>query len=77
MTRAYEEVIDFIAGRDPRGIQEFRPSEKALQRFRYLLRRKKKDTITPKETAELETCLELEHIMRLAKARAPQRAGNE
>ncbi len=77
MTRAYEEVIDFIAGRDPRTIEDFRPSEEALCRFHYLLARKKDDAITPEETAELETLLDLEHIMRLAKARARQTVEGE
>jgi hypothetical protein len=77
MTRAYEEVIDFIAGRDPKGVAEFQPSEEALRRFRDLLARQKDETITPEEAAELDTYLDLEHIMRLAKARACQRLGDE
>ena len=77
MTRAYEEVIDFIAGRDPKAVAEFSPSEESLQRFRDLLGRRKDDSITPEESAELDTYLDLEHIMRLAKARARQRLLHE
>jgi len=51
ITKAYEEVVDFIAaGSDSASVAAFRPSE----------------------TAELEHHLQMEHLMRLAKARARQ-----
>jgi len=71
--RAYEEIIDFIAaGSGPRSVIAFRPSEAARSRVRELVSREKADGLTPEETSELEHYLQLEHIMRLAKARAQQ-----
>jgi len=71
--KAYEEVIDFIAqGSSPRAVAEFRPSEAARARVAELVAREKTDGLTAEETSELESYLRLEHIMRLAKARARQ-----
>ncbi|HEX7180464.1 MAG TPA: hypothetical protein VF756_01380 [Thermoanaerobaculia bacterium] len=69
--RAYEEVIDFIAaGSSPSKVVAFRPSEAVKSRVADLLVREKTGSLTPDETSELEHYLQLEHIMRLAKARA-------
>jgi hypothetical protein len=38
-----------------------------------LLRRQKSDSLSADETAELNHFLQIEHVMRLAKARARQR----
>lgn len=71
MTRAYEEIIDFIAaGTSPDGIVAFHPSEAAKARAADLIYREKTTGLSPEETAELEHYLQLEHLMRLAKARA-------
>ncbi len=71
--KAYEEVIDFIAqGSSPRAVADFRPSEAARQRVAELVAREKTGGLTPEEASELEHSLQLEHIMRLAKARARQ-----
>ncbi len=71
VTKAYEEVIDFIAsGRSPGEIVAFRPSEEARARVYELVSREKEGGLTGEETAELEHYLQLEHLMRLAKARA-------
>jgi hypothetical protein len=71
MTRAYEEIVDFIAGgTTPAGVADFRPSRQARERVADLLDRSKAGGLTPEEAAELAHYLELEHIMRLAKARA-------
>jgi hypothetical protein len=73
VTRAYEEVIDFLAaGTSPQGIAEYRPSAKARARVAYLLAHEKTGGLTPDESSELQSYLQLEHIMRLAKARARQ-----
>jgi O-succinylbenzoate synthase len=73
-TRAYEEVIDFIAsGTTPENVVAFRPSESARQRVAELVQREKTTGLTADETSELEHYLQLEHLMRLAKARARQR----
>ncbi len=70
-TRAYEEVVDFIAaGSDAAGVVEFRPSEAATRRVAELVEREKEDSLTADERSELDHYLQLEHLMRLAKARA-------
>ena len=70
VNRAYEEVIDFIAESSPAKVIAFRPSEAAQARVAELIERKKEGTLSPDETSELDSYLQLEHIMRLAKARA-------
>ena len=71
ISRAYEEVIDFIAaGTTSDNIVTFRPSEEAKQRVTDLIRREKTTGLTPDETSELNHYMQLEHLMRLAKARA-------
>lgn len=73
MERAYEEVIDFIAaGTTPGNVVAFRPSEEAKARVAELIERKKTTGLSAEETSELEHYLQLEHLMRLAKARAQQ-----
>ena len=69
--RAYEEIVDFIAaGSSPRSVIDFRPSEEVRSRVADLVAREKTDGLTAEETSELEHYLQLEHILRLAKARA-------
>jgi hypothetical protein len=71
MTLAYEEVVDFIAaGTTPSGVVAFRPSEATKARVADLIHRQKTTGLSPEETAELNHYLQLEHLMRLAKARA-------
>jgi hypothetical protein len=71
--KAYEEVVDFIArGGNPGSVVTFRPSEEACSRVADLISREKDSGLTPEETSELDHYLQLEHIMRLAKARAQQ-----
>jgi hypothetical protein len=78
MTLAYEEFVDFIAaGTTPEGVVGFRPSEKTKTRVAELIHRQKTASLSPGETAELNYCLQIEQIMRLAKARARQRLARE
>ncbi len=71
MVRAYEEIVDFLAaGISPRALITFRPSDAARARVADLLEREKADGLTAEETSELSHYLQLEHLMRLAKARA-------
>ena len=68
---AYSEIVDFIAaGTTPQGLVAFRPSEAAKERVADLIHREKTTGLTTEETAELNHYLQLEHLMRLAKARA-------
>jgi hypothetical protein len=64
MTKAYEEIIDFIAaGSQPLAVANFKPSEEVRERVADLIAREKTSGLDSKESSELE------HIMRLAKAR--------
>jgi len=70
-TRVYEEVVNFIAaGPSSRQVAEFRAAEEARGRIADLIHREKSGGLSTEETAELESAMQLEHIMRLAKARA-------
>lgn len=74
MILAYEEFVDFLAaGATPQGVIDFRPSEAAKARVADLIRRQKAAPLSADETAELNHYLHIEHLMRLAKARARQR----
>jgi len=74
MTVAYEEIVDFIAaGTTPQSVVDFRPSDETKARVGDLIRQQKTDSLSPDESAELNHYLHLEHVMRLAKARARQR----
>jgi hypothetical protein len=69
--KAYEEVIDFIAaGTTPQNVIDFRPSEAAQARVEDLLEREKDGELSSAERSELDNYLQIEHLMRLAKARA-------
>lgn len=71
LPKAYEDLVDFIAaGSTPQNVIAFRPSEPALERVRDLVAREKAGNLSPEETSELDHYLQIEHIMRLAKARA-------
>ncbi len=71
VTRAYEEIVDFIAaGTSSREVVAFHPSETTKARVADLIHREKTSGLSPDEAAELDHYLQLEHVMRLAKARA-------
>jgi hypothetical protein len=72
-TPAYFEIIDFIAaGTTPDAVAHFRPSPEAQRRVAELVEREKVARLSSEEKAELDHFMELEHIMRMAKARARQ-----
>jgi nucleoside transporter len=71
--KAYEEIIDFIArGTTPESVVAFRPSDALQGRVRDLTERAREGSVSPEERSELEDCLQLEHIVIMAKARARQ-----
>jgi len=73
MTRAYEELIDFIAaGTTPESLIDFQPSEVVKERVADLIDREKNETLSKDEKTELDHYLMLEHLLRLAKALAHQ-----
>jgi hypothetical protein len=71
---AYTELVDFIAANTaPEKLIAFRPSEETRSRVADLMCREKTAGLTRDESSELDHFLEIEHLMRLAKARARQR----
>jgi hypothetical protein len=69
----YLEIIDFFAsGTTPQAVVDFQPSPAAQHRALELLDLAKEDRLTPEQESELEHFTELEHILRMAKARARQ-----
>ena len=70
--KPYEELVQFIASLSPREVVNFTPSEAARQRVWELIERRKSSGLETAEQAELDHYLEIEHIMRLAKAKARQ-----
>jgi len=76
MTLAYEEIADFIAsGPTPENVLSFQPSQGAKDHIAELLRKQKTDGLAIEEKEALSHYLEVEHIMRLAKAKARLRLG--
>lgn len=76
--KAYEEIIDFIAaGTSPDSIVAYQPSQAAKDRVADLIFREKTGGISPEEKSELDHYMQLEHIMRLAKARAHKYVAHE
>ncbi len=67
----YLELVDFIAsGSTPRDVAEYRPSQGAQERVAELIERETDSKLSAEETAELNHFIELEHILRVAKAKA-------
>lgn len=78
VAKAYEEIIEFIAaGSSSREVAAYRPSDATRARVADLVVREKTEGLTPQESSELQSYLHLEHLMRLAKARARQRVASE
>lgn len=70
---AYFEIIDFIAGgTTPESVASFQPSPEAQRRVTDLITAEKDGNLSEDEKAELDHFMELEHILRMAKARARQ-----
>ncbi len=70
-SRIYEEIVDFIAaGPSSELVATFQASESTRKYVADLVRREKTTGLSPNEKSELEHYLHVEHLMRLAKARA-------
>jgi hypothetical protein len=73
--KAYDELIDFIAaGHSSEQLASFEPSAQTRQRAWELVRKEKEAGLTDEERHELEVFGQLEHFMRLIKARARHHA---
>jgi hypothetical protein len=71
MSRVYDELIDFIAsGPSSESVANYEASTEVKDRVAELIRKEKTEGLTSEETAELDDYTTLEHLMRMAKARA-------
>ena len=71
MIRAYDEIVDFIAsGTTPDSVVRFVPSQQTKDYVANLIHKEKTTGLSPEEALELDHFMKLEHLMRLAKARA-------
>jgi hypothetical protein len=78
MIRAYEEIVDFIAaGATSLRVAQFEASTQSKDKAAELIRREKTTGLNEEEAAELDYFLKMEHVMRLAKARAKTFCSNE
>lgn len=66
----YEDFAEFIAGLSPEKILSYQAPSKIQKRVDYLVEQKKAGEITDAESTELDKLFMVEHIVRLAKARA-------
>lgn len=70
-SKAYSDVISFmIEGKSPEEIIAFKASDALNERVLELVNKQKNQTISKEENKELDQYMWLEHLMRLAKARA-------
>jgi hypothetical protein len=68
---AHDEVFEFLTSTPtPEQIIAFRPSEATQERVRYLLDQNRSGILTPEERAELDEFSQVEHFMRMLKAKA-------
>ena len=71
MIRAYTEIVDFIAaGTTPQAVAAFTASAETKNRVAALIHQEKTAGLSCDDRVELDHYLEIEHIIRLAKAKA-------
>ncbi len=68
--RAFDELAEFFASKVPDDLIAFQPSKATSDRVELLIFKEKRDGLTVEEKDELDAYMVLEHIMRLAKAKA-------
>ena len=77
MSAVYDEIVDFIAsGCTPQTLVDFRLSDETRSHVFDLIHRQKTVGLTVPDTDDLNKFIQLEHIMRLAIARARLNAAN-
>jgi len=78
MTKAHEEIINFIAaGPTSKAVIGFTASPEVKQRVEDLIRKQKREELLAEESEELADYVQLEKLMRQAKARARTLVGRE
>jgi hypothetical protein len=69
----YDELAELLANMDPAKVIQFHASKGAQQRLEELLDKNREGALSPEEKIEIERFMTVEHIVRLAKARAHKR----
>jgi hypothetical protein len=69
----YDDLAQFLASLSPRRVIAYKATPKAQARVNQLLEKNKVVGLTPEENAEMERHMTVEHIVRLAKAKALQK----
>lgn len=62
----------FASGTTPQAVADYRPSREAQERVAELVEREKEGNLSAEEKSEMDHFMDLEHILRMAKARARQ-----
>lgn len=71
-------IVEFIAsGTNPNSVVAFRPSDTTKKRVADLIYLEKTAALSREEKSELDHYMHLEHLMRLAKAKARKYIENE
>lgn len=70
---ALDDFADFLAKLAPRKLLEYKASPKAQERLNFLLAKNKETTLSSTEQDEIAHFMLIEHLVRLAKARALQK----
>ena len=67
----YDEIVNLIAaGSTPSAVAHFESSQQTKNYVAELILKEKTTGLTPDESSELNHFMTIEHVMRLAKARA-------
>lgn len=69
----YDELAFFLASLSPRRVLAYKASINSQKRVNLLLEKIKADGLTIEENSEMERFMTVEHIVRLAKAKALQK----
>lgn len=69
----YDELAFFLASLSPRRVISYKSSIKSQERVNTLIEKNKTNGLTFEENSEMERFMTVEHIVRLAKAKALQK----
>ena len=73
----YDELAYFLASLSPRRVMAYKASPKAQIRVNELVEKNKTIGLTIEENAEMERYMTVEHIVRVAKAKALQKLNDK
>ena len=73
----YDGLAIFLASLSPKKVLEYKSSAKAQERVNFLLEKNKLSGLDTSENEEMERYMTVEHIVRLAKAKALQQLNSK